>query len=196
MKTTIHNSSRFRMPFIRVMVLGALGLVLVGTSGCMRVGHDVQALRDGVLGSLSNSADQQFELGLGPLTLGAARWGLQKVDLDQDVRLVLNSVRGVEVGIYRYPKTKLTRSNQSLLANADAAMRPRGWERLVTVMRGGDSVLVYVPSMMRSSKDVRLCILTQKEGDLVLISARSNLEPLLALASRHANRMPPEQSAM
>jgi hypothetical protein len=44
---------------------------------------------------------------------------------------------------------------------------------------------VYVSGQARSPRDVRVCLAVVSERDLVLASARSNLEPLMAMASNH-----------
>lgn len=178
------------------LVAAMVALILGATSGCMQVGSDAQALRDGALSSLRAGCDQQFELGVGFVTLGAARMALQAADLDPEVRLVLDAVRGLEVGIYRCAAKDPALRSATLMQNADAAMQPRGWERMITVLQKRELVLVYVPTNMSSSKDVKVCLLTHKEGDLVLVSARSNLEPLLSLAARQTNRAGLEAKAL
>lgn len=180
--------------FGHCMALGIFALLLGLTPGCMRVSHDTQALRDAILGPEASCCDQQFELGLGTATLGAARLCLQGVEIEPDVRLLLDSVRGVELGIYRCGKKNFARGGTSTHTKADAVMRPRGWERLITAIHGRETVLVYIPSSMHSSKDVKVCIITHREAGLVLVSARSNLDPLLELASRRANQQAMERS--
>jgi hypothetical protein len=196
MKTASMKKPRLIIKPGRSLVAAILVLILGTASGCMQVGRDAQALRDGALSSLRAGCDQQFELGVGFVSLTAARMALQAADLDPEVRLVLDAVRGLEVGIYRCAAKDPALRGATLMRNADAAMHPRGWERLITVLKNSELVLVYVPTQMSSSKDVKVCILTHKDGDLVLVSARSNLEPLLTLAARQANRAGMESKSM
>ncbi|MFO1513363.1 MAG: hypothetical protein U1F83_10695, partial [Verrucomicrobiota bacterium] len=55
----------------------------------------------------------------------------------------------------------------------------RGWERVVGVLDGEDLVGVYVPGKAISAEQLRCCIVVFDGRQMVLVSARANVEPLL-----------------
>ena len=59
-----------------------------------------------------------------------------------------------------------------------------GLERIVGVAQGRQFVAVYMPRNLRSAKRMECCVAVLNEQDLVVTSARGNLEPLLALATQ------------
>ena len=67
---------------------------------------------------------------------------------------------------------------------ADKCMRRRGWDRVVGVAQGRQFVAVYMPRNLLSVKRMACCVAVLNEQDLVVASARGNLEPLLVLATQ------------
>ena len=61
-------------------------------------------------------------------------------------------------------------------------MRRRGWERIVGVAGGRQFVAVYMPRNLRTVKRMACCVAVLNEQDLVVASARGNLQPLPELA--------------
>jgi len=162
-----------------------LALLAVSLTGCLKVGSDAAALRNSLTKSDATAWDKQIEIGVGRLTLFAARAGLSFVDLPAEARTVLGAVHGAEVGIYRRHTRARGLDHSAMLSSADEAMSARGWDRLVTVANRHELIAVYVPDKAGMTREVRVCLAVVKEGELVLASARSDLEPLLALASSH-----------
>ena len=66
-------------------------------------------------------------------------------------------------------------------------MSRRGWDRLVGVVDSDQTVAVYVPA--RSGRELQLdaCILVVNRENLIVVSGRTDLEPLLELLE-HQNR--------
>jgi hypothetical protein len=156
------------------------GLVATST-GCMRVNRDAATLRDSVLDSAGTAWNRKFELGVGGLTLGATRLGLSFVELEPEARAALQTVRGADVGIYEV-EGRQRRNLTSMLAAADKAMTGRGWERLVGVLKDGQLVAVYLPKGTCSTTNVRVCVAVFQQNQLVIASARTDLEPILEVA--------------
>jgi hypothetical protein len=129
-----------------------------------------------------------IEIGVGPLTLHLARAALAFVDLDADARTALHIVRGAEVGVYRLRCEHKELNYAAILSAADKTMADRGWDRVVGVMNRPSLVAVYVPAKLRSAGSVRVCVAVVNGSELVVASARSNLEPLLEMAWNHARR--------
>ena len=164
----------------------ALALLSVGLTGCFRISSDAQALRDSVMKSASGEWDEEIEIGVGALTLNLARAGLAFVSLEPEARAALAAARGAEVGVYRLQKQRRRLDHATMLAKADQAMSRRGWDRVVGVMNEREFVAVYVPNHVRSTRNVKICVVVMDGQELVVASARGNLEPLMEIAFSRA----------
>jgi hypothetical protein len=162
-----------------------LTFCVVGLTGCLRVGSDAAALRNSLTQSTANEWDKKIEIGVGQCILFVARAGLSRVDMPVEARTALSAVRSAEVGVYERHARGRSLDYAAMLSAADTAMSGRGWDRFVTVCNSRQLVAVYVPEKARSTRDVQVCLAVVSEGELVLASARSNLEPLMAMASSH-----------
>ena len=165
----------------------AIALVSVGLTGCFKVSSDVGALRDSVTKAAHAEREERIEIGVGPLVLNLARAGLAFVDLDPEARTVLHAVRGAEVGVYKLRSERQQLNHAAMLSAADKTMAGRGWDRVVGVMNRRELVAVYVPAQVRSTRNVKVCLVTVNGEELVVASARSNLEPIMELAWNRAN---------
>ena len=172
----------------KLVIVIALSLVLVGSTGCFKVSSDAGALRDSVIKSAGVDWDERIEFGVGAITLNLARAGLAFTDIDPEAKSALHAVRSADVGVYtrRHGRKQLKRA--AIFAAADQVMNNRGWDRLVGVMNGRELVAVYVRSDVRSTRNVRVCLVTLNDHELVVASVRSNLEPLIELAVNHGDR--------
>ena len=164
----------------------ALALVCVGLCGCFKVGSDARALRDSLMKSAAAEWHEEIEIGVGALTLNLARFGLSFVDLDPEARTALEAARSADVGVYRRSGRTGSVDRVALLSTADEAMAARGWDRAVAVVNERELVVVYVPKTVRSPRDVKVCVAVLGSRELVVASARSNLEPLLDLVASHS----------
>lgn len=163
------------------------GALVVGVTGYFRLSRDAQCLRNSLTqgGALQAAAlKKKIELHVGPFTCYAIRAGLSFAPLEPDVREALRAVQGGEVGVYQVNQGFAPKENSSLLEAADRAMTGRGWDRLVGVARKHELVAIYVPQQQSASANLRTCVAVLNRDDLVIVSARSNLEPLLELASK------------
>src|SRR5207249_1368616 len=123
----------------------------------------------------------------GPLSLNLARAGLAFVDLEPEARTALNAVRSAEVGVYTLCGERQHLNLAAMLSAADRTMAGRGWDRVVGVMNGRELVAIYVPAQARSTRNMKVCLVTVNGQELVVASARSNLEPLMEIAWNRAN---------
>ena len=158
--------------------------------GLFYVSRDARALRDGAMQSVPGAWNQEIEVSIGSWTVNLARAALSFVDLPPEARTALKSLRGVEAGIYRLPNGGPRVNHAAMLSEADQAMGGRGWERLVGVLDRSELVAVYVPRKIRSARDVRVCVAVMDKRQLVIATARGNLEPLVELAARADNWCP------
>jgi hypothetical protein len=161
----------------------SIATLAVGVVRSFGLGPDSAALRDGLMKSRAASWSRQVEVGVGSLPVTLARSALNFVPLEPEVRSALQSFRGGEVGVYQRHNTNTRVDQSKLLEAADRTMSRRGWDRIVGVGSPGELVAVYVPHDLKSPRNVRVCVVVADREQLVIVSARSNLEPILQLAS-------------
>jgi hypothetical protein len=159
-----------------------LALLSFGLTGCFRVSSDAEALRNSVLKTAGAKWDKEIEIGVGALTLNLVRAGLAFVDLEPDARAAVKALRSAEVGVYKLEAGSKRLNHPDLLIAADKAMTTRGWDRVVAVVSRRELVAIYVPKSCHSARNVRACLVTLNDREMVVASAWSNLEPLMEMA--------------
>jgi hypothetical protein len=165
----------------------AVAIVSIGLTGCFKVSTDVGALRDSVMKAAHAEREERIEIGVGPLTLNLARAGLAFVDLEPEARTALHAVRSAELGVYKLRNERQQLDHAAMLSAADKTMTDRGWDRVVGVMNRRELVAIYVPAQVRSTRNLKVCLVALNGPELVVASARSNLEPLMEMAWNRAN---------
>jgi hypothetical protein len=125
---------------------------------------------------------RRFVLNVGGPTFGLARFGSSFFHLPPEPKAALRALHGGEVGVYRLEESMSLPDYAAILKTADKSMRRRGWERIVGVSQGGQFVAVYAPGNLRL-KDVSCCVAVLNDRNLIVVSARGNITPLLELAS-------------
>lgn len=146
-----------------------------------------EALRDQLLRTAGDELDQQFELGLGYLPLALARAGLSFVEMEEDARSAMSSVREVEVGVYKFRSGNKSMDRVSMMAAADQVMERQNWYRLAGVIDNNEMVAVYTPATTHYKKKLMIKVVVVNPREMVLVSAAGNPEPLLDIAFRHIN---------
>jgi hypothetical protein len=164
----------------------SVALCIYSAAGFLRLGSDARSLRDSLASSPGFGLTKRFEINVGPITTGLIRRGLLFVEVDEELGAALQAVRSVEVGIYQAAWDEPGLERASLLARADESMAGRGWERTVSVVNGRELVAIYMPEGKSASRNIRAVIAVLSGDDLVLVSGRSNLEPLMRLAMKKA----------
>jgi hypothetical protein len=175
-------AKRLWLRYILAALLLLTVVIAVEVVSCFHLSSDAKALRNSLIKSSGVEWRQQIALNAGGLTLSAVRAGLSFVNLDAGARAALQSVRGAEAGIYQLPSGAKPPDRAALLAAADAAMTARGWDRVVGVMDGRDLVTVYLPGKTTSARRMKCCVMVLDGQEMVVVSARADLEPLLKYA--------------
>jgi hypothetical protein len=169
-----------------LVLVGLPALCWYGITGFFRLGSETKTLQASVMGSSAGHWEKQFAVRVGFFSMSAVRWGSHFFDLPPEARAALNAVRSGEVGIYKLPENEQAfRDTSVIFPAADKAMKAGGWERVVGVVQGNQLVGVYVPRKGVSPQNVGCCVCVLQERDLVVVSARGNLDPVLALARKH-----------
>lgn len=161
------------LPFV---VIGAL---TVAVANCFYLSADTEDSQSELARAGGSEWRQQIAFSIGSVPLWAARTGLACVKMDAEARAAVQSVRGVEVGIYELASGSKAPDRAAMLTAADKAMTAHGWERVVGVLDGDEMVGVYLPTKMTSPRRVQACVVVLDGRQLVIVSARGNLEPLM-----------------
>jgi hypothetical protein len=182
-------SSRLRFRVRTGYVVLALVLCLpllcaIGIAGCFRLSSATQTLRNSVIESVPGQWDKRFAVHVRGLTLGLMRFGSRFFNLPPEAKAALETLHGAEVGVYILQDAPSALDYSAMFTAADKCMRRRGWDRIVGVARGRQFVAVYMPRNLRTVKRMACCVAVLNEQDLVVASARGNLEPLLELATQ------------
>ncbi len=187
MQTPTTNASPSGLHLFWRLLLWGGGCVLAGVLlvafEILHAGTDVTALRRGLVKEAETEWRKQIQIGVGPLTLGLARTGLAFVNLPSEARAALSAVRSAEVSINEWQGTDGRPDHHGMLARAEATMGERGWDRVVGVTSKKESVAIYVPRKTASKHNLRVCLVVVEDRQMVLVAARINPEPLLALVN-------------
>lgn len=172
-----------RWPWVLLVLTVLCGLLVYGLTGYFRLSRDAAILRDTLRQGAGAAYAKKIELNVGRLTCLVARGVVGCFPMPPEARQALRVVRGAEVGVYELSRHESPRPNGNVLATADAAMKRRGWERVVGVVDRHDLVAVYVPTDLTSPQQARACVMVWSGRQMVVVSARGDLQPLLDLAS-------------
>ena len=157
-----------------------------GIASYLHLSSPTQALRSAVMESVPGQWHKRFAVNVGCLTLGLVRFGSSFFHLPPEPRAALQALSHGEVGVYHLEEPMSSPDYALILKTADKSMRRRGWERIVGVAQGGQFVAVYAPGNV-GVKDMSCCVAVLNDRDLVIVSARGNLSPLLDLGRRRLN---------
>lgn len=167
-----------------VATVGAILLVAGMIWSGLRVGPDAAALRNACLRGHSGQFQKRMELSLGRVHCGLIRFGLGFAPLPDEVGVAVASLKAAEVAVYELHGKDHGAARTECFVAADEVMSKRGWERLVGVVDRDQLVMIFVPREVRSEGDLRFCLAVQDRLQLVVVSARTDLEPLLALSAQ------------
>lgn len=161
------------------------GLCVVGVTGYFRLGSETAALRETMMSSVKGHWEKKIELNVGWFTTAVARTFSRAIILQPEPRAALEAVRGVEVGVFELAGEPGAFNPGAVLLRADQALKRRGWQRIVGVTQEHQLVAIYMPSRETSQRDLKCCLMVFEGRQLVVVSARGKVEPLLAIAEKH-----------
>jgi hypothetical protein len=183
--TSSRRRFRLRAWYVVLALVLCLPLVCaIGIAGYLQLSSPTRALRSSVIESVPGQWDKRFAVNVGGLTLGMVRFGSRLFNLPPDAKAALGVLHGADVGVYNLHDAPSALDYSAMFSAADKCMRGRGWERIVGVARGRQFVAVYMPRNLRTVKRMACCVAVLNEQDLVVASARGNLQPLLELATQ------------
>jgi hypothetical protein len=157
-------------------------LCVIGITGYFRLSAAPQTLRSSVMEAVPGQWHKRFAIHVGGMTLGLVRLGSSFFNLPPEPKAALGALHGAEVGIYKLQNAPSALDYSAVFTATDKAMKGRGWERIVGVAQGRQFVAVYMPRNLKSLKRMACFVAVLNQRDLVVASARGNVQPLLDLA--------------
>jgi len=170
---------------VLAVILLFLTACAIGIVGVFHLSSESTVLRQSVMGSVAGNWDKKIAIHVGWVVTTLVRGGSHFFNLPQEPRAALDAVHACDVGVYNLREEPGSVERGAILTRADKAMARRGWDRVVGVVQENQLVAVYLPHKKLSLKNVRCSVLVFSGRDLVVVSGRGNVEPLLALAQEH-----------
>jgi hypothetical protein len=148
----------------------------------LHISGDTRALRNVVIHGDDARWRKQIELNLGSLPFTAARLAMPFIDVNPEVKLAVSAVRGLELSVHELKSSEPDRAR--ILAESDAKMTKRGWDRVVAVLDGHTAVAVYTQTDGGAALNISALILDGRQ--MVAVTGQGNLQPLYELAMKKA----------
>ena len=178
-------SPRFQAGYVVLAVVGLfLMICTIALTGVFRLSSETTALRKTLMSSVAGNWDKTICIRVGGITTALVRGGSRFFNLPPEPRAALDAGHGGEVRVYKLREEPGYIERGTILTHADKVMTARGWDRIVGVVEENNLVAVYMPHKRVSPRNLRVCVAVFSGRDLVIVSARGNVEPLLALAEK------------
>jgi hypothetical protein len=164
------------------LLLTGIGLLAVGVGSCGLLSREGRAVRDRVIPAAHAACDRSIEVNARPFLVSLCQVVLSCIPMDPEARTAVRALRGAEVGVY-HPSHPVPSTDRTAALNAaDQVMTEWGWTRVVGVQEPDALVAVYAPVTPRSPRNLQLRVLVLQGEQLVLGSARGDVEALATLA--------------
>ena len=143
-------------------------------------------LRHEVLAALAADSTTVVQVSAGRLVLEGVRGCLAVLDPEplRDARHALAAVKSASVGVYELAPTAGPDRRGELLNRVDRLMGARGWTRVVGVVDGEDTVMIYLPR--DTDEPDEICLAVVSGPKLVVVSAAIRPDAIRALIAHHA----------
>jgi hypothetical protein len=161
-------------------------VVILGGAGYLRPGPEIRSLQTCLAKAAMEDCEKRVALSVGSWTLGIGALIARLADAPEEVRVALNTFRAADVAVYTLGSPARRDNLNVLLKEADARMSIRGWARTVLVREENNLVAIYTLGKSSDPGKIRVCALIVDERNLVMASARVNLDcGLEFLEQRH-----------
>lgn len=180
------SGARFRAGHWLLIVIAALLVVAaVEVAGVFRLAGEARELRTAMVGSAPGAPQTQVQLTVGPLAFGLTRLAAECFgEMPPEARQALAAMRSASVGVYTLERAPTAAERLVMLRTTSERLAALGWSRLVAVNDGNDTVMVFVPDTWEEGDSVRVCVAVCDGTELVVVSARAGVDPLLKMAAQ------------
>jgi hypothetical protein len=172
-------------PWILGLALTPFVVLGLTIASAIRLNGDAAALRQQVMTAMGDDWHAKVQFSIPPAVVSLARTAVWFVhDVPPQAREALRAVRFASVGVYeRHGPAGAWRRDQ-VIAETDQVMARRGWARVVGVVDGRDTVLIYLSEGRASAKPSRVCLAVCSGQDLVVVAAGFDADTLARLITR------------
>jgi len=170
-----------------ILLVAPVFIVAAGVFSLLTLDRDAALLRRGVMAATGSDWHTKVQMNLGWGTLGTARTILRFIEHKDiaDARLALKAVHSASVGVYERKVRDDDADLNQMLVHTDKMMEKRGWSRLVGVVDGRQTVLVYTSDPVKSGDKIDLCLAVVDGKELVVVSTRVDASVLAELVEKH-----------
>jgi hypothetical protein len=151
----------------------------------LHVSGDTRMLRNTVIHGDGATWQKQVEVNVGFLPLWVARCVLPFTPAPLEAQHAFSAVRSVEVSLHELRASAPDRAR--IIREADEKMRKRGWDRVVGVVDRDTAVAVYAQPESGRGGNVKISVLVLDGKQMVAVTGRAKLEPIMELAMSKAN---------
>lgn len=165
-----------------------LAIVLISLSsiffltGCFGVNGEFKGIRNSVIGSLNGNFHKDIEFSVGSAGLSLAGLFVSFGDTDEPVEEMLDKVKKVQIGIYKYHCDNFETNSFTDLKQLNDDLKDDDWECIVRNRDYNELSSVYVQTDDDSIN--RLLVISLSNDELVIAEIRGRLEQLVEIAIR------------
>lgn len=150
----------------------------------LHVSSDTRLLRNVAIHGDDARWKKRVEVNVGSLPLWMARFVLPFTPAPTEAQQALSAIRAVDVSVHELRGSQPDRAR--ILREADEKMRKRGLDRVVGVLDHDTAVAVYAVPQGGSEGDMKVSVLVLDGRQMVAVSGRAKLQPLMELAMSKA----------
>jgi hypothetical protein len=171
--------------WIGLLAAGSVAVLACAAVYTFTLDRDARVLRRSITDSLGAKIESTIEVRVSEPLIAATQLGIHWChDVPEQARVALAALRSASVGVY-HVKNPTSADRADVLIRAQDAMAKNGWSRIVGVNDHDTTVLVYAPTVMRSSGTQRMCVAVIDDDKLIVVSARGDMAKLAELAPIH-----------
>jgi hypothetical protein len=159
-----------------------LVLLGIGVYRLFTLSRDALVLRRALVAENASIAKTQFEGSVGSFVIGGARLVVRFIsEVPPEARQALGALKSASVGVYRLRSDSAWEERADHFALADAAMKRRGWTRIVGVSDQRQNVAIYFPAEQEEDDDLRVCVAVRDHSQLVVVQGEADAVALSRL---------------
>lgn len=172
--------------WLLIFFAAAMVVAAVEIAGVFFLSREADKLKVAILDHTESPLETKVQFSVGSGLLGLSRLVLQWVpDVPPQARQALAALDEASVGVYEFNHTPSSNERMRMIRLADERLQKQGWKRTVAVSQRNETVLVYVPDGPSGEAELQVCVAVCEGRNLVVVSALTSVEALVALASNH-----------
>ena len=175
---------RFRWMHWLLIAVAALAVVAVlQIASLFSLVKEAADLREIVIDTTSIPMQTKVQFSVGPAILGMGRVAVSFIDeAPREAKQALAAMRRASVGVYEFDRAPTDAQQIALWEATEQRVNRDGWQRIVSVNEGSQSVMIFMPQDSDATEMLEVCVVVCEGRQLVIVSAVADSAPLMALA--------------